>query len=184
MISIKKPLTNLIGIRAGHNTRIHSINSIRTARSNGVSIGRDSIIHCRFSLDRSNARISIGNRCYIGRSHIVSAESVVIEDDVIISWGVTIVDHNSHALNATDRSDDIANWHLGKKDWSHVDFAPVIVEKAAWLGFNAIVLKGVTIGRGSVVGAGAVVTKDVPAFTAVAGNPAKIVRELENLHSQ
>ncbi|MBK8021791.1 MAG: hypothetical protein IPK19_10285 [Chloroflexi bacterium] len=55
--------------------------------------------------------------------------------------------------------------------------APIRICDKAWIGFNAVILKGVTIGEGAIVGAGSVVTKDVPAWTVVAGNPARIIRE-------
>jgi acetyltransferase-like isoleucine patch superfamily enzyme len=56
--------------------------------------------------------------------------------------------------------------------------SPIIIEDDAWIGFNSIILKGVTIGKGSIVGAGSVVTKSVPPWTIVGGNPAKIIREI------
>jgi galactoside O-acetyltransferase len=55
---------------------------------------------------------------------------------------------------------------------------PVKIEDKVWIGFNSIILKGVTVGEGAIVGAGSVVTKDVPPYTIVAGNPARIIREL------
>ena len=55
---------------------------------------------------------------------------------------------------------------------------PIVIKDKAWIGFNSIILKGVTIGEGAIVGAGSVVTKDVPPYTIVAGNPARIVREI------
>jgi galactoside O-acetyltransferase len=61
------------------------------------------------------------------------------------------------------------------KDWSNVHHAPIVIRDKAWIGFGAIVLKGVTIGEGAVVGAGSVVTKDVPDWTVVGGNPAQVL---------
>lgn len=142
------------------------------------SVGSKSILHCNVSFDRKTARIKIGDRCYIGKSHLVSAESIEIGNDVVISWGVTIVDHNSHSIEWEQRKEDIENWHIGKKDWSNVTIAPVRIEDRVWIGFNAIILKGVTLGEGCVVGAGSVVTKSVPAGFAVAGNPAAVVKQL------
>jgi acetyltransferase-like isoleucine patch superfamily enzyme len=93
----------------------------------------------------------------------------------MISWGVTVVDHNSHALNARDRLPDIPAWREGKKDWSKVMIAPVRIRDSAWIGFNAIILKGVTVGKGAVVSAGAVVAQDVPDYAVVMGNPAPVI---------
>jgi len=143
-----------------------------------TSIGKDSIIHCRIDFDSATGRVSIGDRCYIGVSHLVCHTGISIEDDVIISWGVTIVDHDSHALNWCERQDDVVAWARGSKRWTAVSIAPVTVRSKAWIGFGATVLKGVTIGTGAVVGAKAVVTRDVPPFTVVAGNPARVVRRL------
>jgi acetyltransferase-like isoleucine patch superfamily enzyme len=59
------------------------------------------------------------------------------------------------------------------------DVAPVVIEEDVWIGTNCMVLKGVTIGRGAVIAAGAVVTKDVPPFTVAAGNPARVIKRIE-----
>ena len=145
-----------------------------------ASIGADNIIHCRFSYDRPSAQISVGDRCFIGKSHIVVAQSVSIGNDVVISWGVTIVDHNSHSIDWEGRADDVRQWHLGKKDWTNIVIKPVTICDRVWIGFNASILKGVTLGEGCVVAACSVVTKDVLPFTIVAGNPAKVVKTLRN----
>lgn len=102
----------------------------------------------------------------------------------MISWGVTIVDHNSHSVEWSHRKNDVLDWAKGQKDWSHVKVAPVTIEDRVWIGFNAIILKGVTLGEGAIVAAGAVVTKDVPPYTVVAGNPAQVIRRLEPTHEQ
>jgi hypothetical protein len=93
------------------------------------------------------------------------------------------VDHNSHATDWTSRKNDVVAWGQGKKDWSGVTIKPVKISDRVWIGLNAIILKGVTIGEGAIVGAGSVVTKDVPPYTIVAGNPARIIRERINTRS-
>jgi acetyltransferase-like isoleucine patch superfamily enzyme len=127
--------------------------------------------------ERENASISIGKRVFMNGS-LLAAQRIDIGDDVLIAWGVTVVDHNSHSISFSQRSEDVVNWRVGKKDWTHVKIAPVKIHSKAWIGFNSIILKGVTIGEGAVVGAGSVVTKDVPAWTVVAGNPARVIREI------
>jgi galactoside O-acetyltransferase len=143
-----------------------------------LTIGKDCIIGTRVSFDREGAAFTCGDRCYIGASHLVLAQAITLGDDVVISWGVTIVDHNSHAIEWNKRANDVLDWARGTKNWTDVKVAPVRIENRAWIGFNAIILKGITIGEGAIVGAGAVVTKDVPPYTVVAGNPARVVRAL------
>lgn len=143
-----------------------------------ISIGPDCIINSRIAFDRGGASFICGARCYIGASNLVAAEKIHLGDDVVISWGVTIVDHNSHAIAWEDRATDVVGWAKGQKDWQHVKIASVRLENKVWVGFNAIILKGITIGEGAIVAAGAVVTRDVPPYTIVAGNPAQVIREL------
>lgn len=144
-----------------------------------LRVGADCLINATVSFDRPGSSVLLGDRCYIGLSDIVCASRVTLGDDVVISWGVTIVDHNSHSTDWEYRKRDVLNWKDGKKDWTEVTVSPVHIHDRVWIGFNAIILKGVTIGEGAVVGAGAVVTKDVEPYTAVAGNPARMVKRLE-----
>ena len=142
-----------------------------------VTIDEHSQVDGSIHFDRENAKVSIGRRSFVS-AMIVSAENIEIGDDVMIAWGTTIVDHNSHPISFSNRSEDVINWLQGKKNWEHVKMSPVKICDKVWIGFNSIILKGVTIGEGSVVGAGSVVTKDVPPWTIVAGNPARIIREI------
>lgn len=164
-------------VRIGSGTNVEWATLVVPKR-NEVRIGTDSIVHARISFDADAGRVAIGDRCYIGRSHLVCHTRIDLGCDVIISWGVTIVDHNSHAIGWRDRENDVRDWAKGMKCWDKVKQAPVVIEDHVWIGFNAVVLKGVTIGRGAIVAAGAVVTRDVPPFTIVGGNPARIIREL------
>jgi acetyltransferase-like isoleucine patch superfamily enzyme len=130
-------------------------------------------------------RILIGRDCYLGDgSRIWSAESVIIGDRVYISHNVNIHDTNSHSLNPEMRHQHFLDiMSTGHPHENTVDIASqaVFIEDDVWIGFNSTILKGVRIGRGAIVAAGSVVTKDVPGFSVVAGNPAKIVKTLESL---
>ena len=66
------------------------------------------------------------------------------------------------------------------KEKGNVVTAPIIIEDYAWISYNVSILKGVKIGKGSIVAAGSVVTKDTPPFSIVAGNPAKVIKQLDN----
>lgn len=144
-----------------------------------LSIAKDSIVNAKIFFDKESSIINIGERVYIGNSTIICAQKIDIENDVMISWGCTIVDHDSHSLDAKDRKNDVSNWINGNKNWDTVKTAPVVIESNAWLGFNVTVLKGVRIGKGAVIAACSVVVKDVEPYTLVAGNPAKVVKVLE-----
>jgi acetyltransferase-like isoleucine patch superfamily enzyme len=149
------------------------------ARGDGqLSIGRDCDIRCRVDFDSSQGRIAIGDRCYIGRSHLVCHTGIELGDDVIVSWGVTILDHNSHSLEWSERASDVSDWRRGRKNWDHVAVSPVRIQSRVWIGFGATILKGVTIGEGAVIAARAVVSRDVNPYSVVAGNPAQTVRTL------
>jgi acetyltransferase-like isoleucine patch superfamily enzyme len=88
------------------------------------------------------------------------------------------MDHNAHSLVFDERKNDVRDWIHGRKDWSNVQKKTVIIRNKAWIGARAIITKGVTVGEGAIVGAGSVVTRDVPSWTIVGGNPAGVIREL------
>lgn len=153
-----------------------------------ISIGHDCMLGCTFVFESDQGFVSIGNRSFINSgTQLISRSRIEIGDDVTIAWGVCIYDHDSHSLDWRERVEDIRqqneDFHAGRnfianKDWSRVNTAPIQICDKAWIGMNAIILKGVTIGEGAVVGAGAVVTHDVPAWTVVAGNPAREVKKI------
>lgn len=156
---------------------------VRSHQGGHLTIGSDCIINARIDFDGPEGRIAIGNRCFIGASHLVCRQELSIGDDVIISWGATIVDHDSHSVDWQQRKNDVRDWMVGEKDWAHIRVAPVQIQDKVWIGFGASILRGVTIGEGSVVGARAVVTKDVAPYTIVAGNPARPVKAIPHVNS-
>lgn len=109
---------------------------------------------------------SIGNRCKIS-SHTFICEGVTIEDEVFVGHNVTFI--NDLYPRATNEDGSLQS----ASDWKCI---PTRVKRAATIGSGATILCGVTIGEYAVVGAGSVVTKDVPARAVVAGNPARILR--------
>jgi len=152
---------------------------IRPCHGGIFKVGEKSLIRSEMVYEREGAIIEIGNRTFVGRGLFTIAEHLVIGDDVLISWNVTIADHNSHSLKFSERSNDVEmNAFQGIKLWDYVKVAPVKIENKAWIGFGCSLLKGVTVGEGAVVGANSVVTKDVPPWTIVAGNPAKVIRKI------
>jgi acetyltransferase-like isoleucine patch superfamily enzyme len=151
---------------------------VRPNEKNTLCVGKDSSVQTRIFFGRPFAKLFVGNKTFIGNGVISVAERVDIGNEVLVSWGVTILDHQSHSLKFSERADDVKLFLRGEKDWSHVPISPVTIEDKAWIGVNSIILNGITIGEGAIVGAGSVVTHDVPAWTIVAGNPARIIREI------
>lgn len=124
--------------------------------------------------------IQIGEWCYVGEgTRIWSAASIVIGDRVLISHSANIFDNLTHPLRASARHEQIRKiFTRGHPCKISLDEQPVRIGNDAWIGAGAMVLRGVTVGEGGVVAAGAVVTKDVPAYCIVAGNPAVLIREI------
>lgn len=154
-----------------------NLSTIRIKPGCLLTIGEQTQVPAMITFERERACISIGQRSFIN-GHLIAAQSISIGDDVLVAWNVTIVDHNSHATAFSKRSQDAVNWLVGQKNWSHVKIAPVIISDKVWLGFNSIILKGITIGEGAIIAAGSVVTKDVPPWTIVGGNPAQVIRKI------
>jgi acetyltransferase-like isoleucine patch superfamily enzyme len=130
---------------------------------------------------RHGGKIIIGDYCYIGeQTRIWSAISINIGNRVLLAHNVNIFDNLTHPINPRIRHEQykaiITTGHPKKIDLSE---RPVVIEDDVWIGCLSIVLPGVTIGRSAIVGAGSVVTKDVPPYTIVAGNPACIIREIQ-----
>lgn len=165
------------GIRISGSAKV-DYRKIKPCADSRLTVGNGSIIEAAIIFERDGSAVSIGENTFVGGSNIISAERIEIGDDVLIAWGCWIVNHNSHSISWNERRNDVRDWYMGRKDWSSVLRKPVRIENKVWIGFNSIVLKGVTIGEGAIVGAGSVVTKDVPPYTIVAGNPAIIIREI------
>jgi acetyltransferase-like isoleucine patch superfamily enzyme len=148
-----------------------------------INIGRHCVIRGILRVD-FQGRILIGDSAYVGDSSIISAQSkITVGDNVLIAHGVQIFDNSSHPKDHAERAahySAILNGYDLSSFESQIDKSPIIIKDHAWIGFNSIILRGVTIGKGAVIGAGSVVTKDVPDYTVAAGNPAKIIKKLEN----
>ncbi len=136
----------------------------------GCEIGDYTKIGCFVEIQK-NAKI--GRFCKIS-SHTFICEGVTIEDNVFIGHSVVFInDTYPRATNADGKLQTEEDWKV----------EPILVKKGASIGSNATILSNVTIGENAIVGAGSVVTKDVPPNTIVAGNPARILRSIDELNS-
>ena len=131
-----------------------------SSRPNSNSMGL--FCPCIFTTTEKNASILIGENCGFSGVRIRAANSVTVRNNVRCGANVLITDTDAH-------SDDP---RAGKN-------APVVIDDNVWLGMNVIVLKGVHIGENSLIGAGSVVTKDIPANVMAAGVPCRVIKELK-----
>ena len=167
----------------GQNARLTPSAKIYNIRGDNdyISIGDNSLVAGEILVFQHGGQISIGSWCYIGENaRIWSAGKIEIGDRVLISHNVNIFDSLTHPLDAELRHAQFREI-LSQGHPSAIDLgeSPVQIKEDAWIGANSIILRGVTIGKAAVVGAGSVVTQDVPPFTVVAGNPARIIRKLD-----
>jgi acetyltransferase-like isoleucine patch superfamily enzyme len=153
-----------------------------------LRIGENCLVNAAVTFESKDGLVEIGDRTYIGNdTHLISRSRITIGSDVTMAWGITIYDHNSHSLDWRQRQRVVAHFLnrygspacFDELDWSDVRSAPIVIGDRVWIGFGAVILKGVTIGEGAVVGACSVVSRDVEPYTVVAGNPAVLLRRLE-----
>lgn len=146
-------------VRLGKDVRIYAFVNLY-----GCEIGDESRIGTFVEIQKGAC---IGKRVKVS-SHTFICEGVTIEDEVFIGHGVMFInDKYPHATNVDGSSQTEADWVC----------TPTVIKKRASIGSNATILCGVTVGEGALVGAGSVVTHDVPPGATVAGNPARPIRE-------
>ncbi|MEP7071464.1 MAG: acyltransferase [Verrucomicrobiota bacterium] len=155
---------------------------LRTTAPHAVRIGNHVSCYagCSFSLGQ-NARVTIGDFTLLNGALIMAEECIEIGSHCLISWNVGIADSDFHPLAPAQRLIDaraLAPYLPDRPPRPRLRTAPVVVSDNVWIGMNAVLLKGVTVGENSVVAAGAVVTKSVAPNCVVAGNPAVVVKEL------
>jgi len=147
-----------------------------------ICIGREVIINSCMSANpiggdtrtilsvKNSATLTLGNNVGISNTAIVCHEAVTIGDRTIIGGGTKIYDTNFHSLDYRERGD-----YLNE----NVKTKPVVIGEDVFVGGHCIILKGVTIGDRSIIGAGSVVTRSVPADEVWGGNPAVCIRKIE-----
>jgi acetyltransferase-like isoleucine patch superfamily enzyme len=136
---------------------------------------------CSFALGM-NGSAAVGDFTLLNGALVMADERIEIGSHCLISWNVGIADSDFHPLEPAQRLIDaqaVAPFYKDRPPRPKLETRPVKIADNVWIGMNAIILKGVTIGENSVVAAGAVVVKSVPPNTVVAGNPAVVVKTFQ-----
>lgn len=150
--------------RCSERRLVHVLNKFNCKVSNNANV-RGGMVLDNTYFNYSN--LSIGDNCYVGKKVFFDmADEIIIEKEAVLSEGVTILTHQ-----------DVGNRML-QKYYSRKQ-GKVLLKEGCWIGANATILCGVSIGKCAVVAAGSVVTKDVPDFTVVGGVPARFIRDLK-----
>jgi acetyltransferase-like isoleucine patch superfamily enzyme len=156
--------------------RKQSLSRFRSRRDPGLVLGSGVSIYtwCEFSIEEMGL-VEIGDDCILAGAIFMCAEHIRLGARVVVSYNVTIADCDFHPREPDlRRQDAIASAPFGDKSRRPPLVAqPVVIEDDVWVGIGAIILKGVRIGAGARIDAGAVVTRDLPAGSHVHGNPAR-----------
>ena len=136
-------------------------------------------------LVEQNAKLTIGNNVGMSSTRVWTHDAVTIGNNVQIGANVLIIDTDTHQLDYRLRRNPndaffsgLSNSEIWQKKSDGTKSSPVYIEDDVWIGAHSIILKGVTIGARSIIGAGSVVTKSIPADSIAAGNPCKVIRKI------
>lgn len=160
ILNVDEPRKSLVNVKVGKGVRIFNF-----VNAYGCSIDDNSKVGAFVEIQKG---ASIGKNCKIS-SHTFICEGVHIEDNVFVGHGVMFTNDLFPRATNPDGSQQT------DADWTMVE---TFIKKGASIGSNATILCGITIGENALIGAGAVVTKNVPANSVVAGNPAKVLKQL------
>jgi len=166
-------------INVGAHTKFYGITKFYRRPTTKIEIGD----HCHFISDFSTnlvgvnrkcivathgdfATIQIGNECGFSGTVIGAAESIKIGNNVFFGANTLVTDFDWHAVNPENRK-------TGKPK-----SAPIVIEDNVWIGINTVILKGVSIGQNTIIGANSLVVKDIPANVIAGGNPCQVIKPL------
>jgi acetyltransferase-like isoleucine patch superfamily enzyme len=162
-------------LKLGYNAWCHNNKS-----STNVKLGNGVV--CRGVIrieDWANGNIVISDNVYIGDNVIISvADSIYIGNNVLIAHGVQIFDNNTHPTNNYERLEDYNSIKSDSKKSINVKSKKIIINDNVWIGFNSTILKGVNIGKNSIIASNSLITSDVPENSIYGGNPAKLLKSI------
>ena len=155
----------------------------RSQLPRGVEIGPGASTYLGTMFDVGpRGRVTLGKCALVHGARIICDSEIIIGDYALLSWNVVLMDTYRVSFNVADRRKELERVPTRQPRFAEGDVParPVRIERNVWIGFDSCVLPGVTIGEGSVVGARSVVAEDVPPYVVVAGNPARVIRQIEH----
>ena len=181
---VQTPVTPPANVRLGPNTLVTgdlSFKRFHSGAPDALVIGANCTMDgVHFALGQQG-RVQIGDYCYFTNAVLLCELEMRIGNYVVVGWNATIADTDFHPLDPAERiADAIACSPLGQgRPRPEILKRAVIIEDDVWIGPNATILKGVRIGTGAFIEAGSLVTRDVPAWARVMGNPAQVIGEVD-----
>jgi acetyltransferase-like isoleucine patch superfamily enzyme len=160
-----------------------SFTRFRSRLPGALTMRRDSSAYGLTVFDLGvEGRVEIGRYALLNSVRIICDTAIDIGDHALLSWNVVLMDSYREPLDPEQRRRYREAVAAGRAPRARGPAAPIHIGANVWIGFDCCILPGVAIGEGSIVGARSVVTRSVPPYTVVAGNPARIVRALEGAH--
>jgi acetyltransferase-like isoleucine patch superfamily enzyme len=155
----------------------------RSKLPQGLRIGRGSTTYLGTMFDVGpRGRVTIGDFSLVHGAWFICDSQIDVGDYALISWNVVFMDTYGVSPDPAQRRKQLETLAADSRRRMprRAPANPITIGRNVWIGFDCVVLPGVTIGDGSIVGARSVVTEDVPPLTIVAGNPARVIRKIEN----
>lgn len=169
-----------VNVALGPNTVLTGAGAFRrfmSTRERALVIGAHTTMDgVQFALG-ADARATIGDYCYFTNAVLLCELELTIGNYVVIGWNTTITDTDFHPIAPAERVRDAVACSPLSQDHTRPPIArrPVVIEDDVWIGPNAAIMKGVRVGTGSFIEPGAILTADVPPYSRVAGNPARVI---------
>ena len=183
---LKNIVKKILGIKyysLGKNSLIRYPNKIlNTSKDNSkITIGENSFIYCEIQILGHGGHVQIGDNCFIGENSCIwSGKSIKIGNRVLIGHNCNIFDTDAHPFDKDKRHAQFKKiFSSGHPSDINLNDIEVEIEDDVWIGVNSTVLKGTRIGKGAIIGAGSIVTKNIEPYTVNVGNPSKILRRLD-----
>jgi acetyltransferase-like isoleucine patch superfamily enzyme len=160
----------------------YSFQLFRSLVPEAVRLGRGASIYLGVMFDLGpSARMTIGDFTLMNGSRVICDQQITVGDHCLVSWNTVLMDTYRAPVSPALRQTllrEVAH-RCGKRVEPAEQARPIAIGNGVWIGFDSVVLPGVTIGDGAIVGARSVVASDVSSYAIVAGNPARVIRQLD-----